>query len=248
MPKPPELTWEEAAASTLVGSTAYRMLFGWSGNTLREGDVVLIWGGAGGVGSQAIELARWAGARPIAVTSDSARGEYCVRKGAIGYINRHAFSHWGPEPSWADLDGQRSWLQGAQAFGKRLWEICGERTSPAIVVEHPGEATLATSVFVCEPGGMVVICAGTTGYSPVLDLRYLWTRQKRVQGSHGTNDEQAQAYNKLVTEGAISPSLGDVRPFEAIPALHQDMLEGRLQLGNSVALVGATEPGHGRSG
>ena len=34
---------------------------------------------------------------------------------------------------------------------------------PRIVVEHPGEDTVPTSIFVCDTGGMVVICAGTTG-------------------------------------------------------------------------------------
>ena len=51
MSKAEHLTWEEAAAPSLVGTTAYRMLFGWQGNTVREGDVVLIWGGSGGLGS-----------------------------------------------------------------------------------------------------------------------------------------------------------------------------------------------------
>jgi crotonyl-CoA carboxylase/reductase len=32
--------------------------------------------------------------------------------------------------------------------------------------------------------GMIVICAGTTGYSVTMDLRYYWMRQKRFQGSH----------------------------------------------------------------
>ena len=56
LPKAPRLTWEEAAAPTLVGTTAYRMLFGWQGNELREGDVVLVWGGSGGLGSMAIQM------------------------------------------------------------------------------------------------------------------------------------------------------------------------------------------------
>lgn len=49
MPKAAHLTWEAAAASTLVGTTAYRMLFGWQGNTLQKNDVVLVWGGSGGL-------------------------------------------------------------------------------------------------------------------------------------------------------------------------------------------------------
>ena len=48
VPKPKHMNWEEAAAYMLVGATAYRMLMGWPGQTLREGDPALIWGGAGG--------------------------------------------------------------------------------------------------------------------------------------------------------------------------------------------------------
>src|SRR5262245_11374339 len=40
LPKAPHLTWEQAAAPTLVGATAHRMLLGWPPNTVREGDVV----------------------------------------------------------------------------------------------------------------------------------------------------------------------------------------------------------------
>ena len=54
LPKAEHLSWEQAAAPTLVGTTAYRMLFGWAGNQLAKDDVVLVWGargfpGAGGV-------------------------------------------------------------------------------------------------------------------------------------------------------------------------------------------------------
>ena len=107
--------------------------------------------------------------------------------------------------------------------------------------------TVPTSVFVCEPGGMVVICAGTTGYSAVADLRYHWVRQKRLQGSHGTNDEQAMAYNQLVIDGKIDPCVGDVFTFENIGEAHYQMESGTGAFGNRVALVGALEPGLGRS-
>jgi crotonyl-CoA carboxylase/reductase len=86
---------------------------------------------------------------------------------------------------------------------------------------------------------MVVICAGTTGYSAVVDLRHHWVRQKRLQGSHGTNDVQARAYNDLVRAGRIDPCLGQVRPFTEVGAAHQDMNDGRLGHGNTVVLVGA---------
>jgi crotonyl-CoA carboxylase/reductase len=247
LPKADHLSWEEAAACTLVGTTAYRMLFGWEGNKCGPGDLVLVWGGAGGVGSQAIQLAAHAGAAVIAVVSDSERGEYCRRLGAAGYIDRTEFDHWGTPPHWTDVKAQKTWTAQARAFGKMIWEVIGERRNPTIVVEHPGEATVPTSIFVTEAGGMVVICAGTTGYSAVVDLRYHWTRQKRFQGSHGTNDEQARAYNDLVCEGVVDPGLGEVLPFEQIPEAHQRMAGGTLENGNTAVLVGAPGPDLGRS-
>jgi crotonyl-CoA carboxylase/reductase len=246
LPKAQHLTWEEAAAPTLVGTTAYRMLFGWEGNVLTEGDVVLVWGGSGGLGTQAIQLASVHGAKAVAVVSDEERGEYCKRLGAVGYINRNHFSHWGIPPHWTDVDGQKEWINGCRAFGKAIWDVLGERRNPDIVFEHPGESTIPTSVFVCEAGGMVVICAGTTGYSAMVDLRYHWVRQKRLQGSHGSNDEQAQVYNQLVCDGKVDPCLGEVYSFEDIGMAHYDMEKGKIVFGNRVALIGTPRPGLGR--
>lgn len=246
LPKAAHLSWEEAAAPTLVGTTAYRMLFGWEGNVLKEGDVVLVWGGSGGLGGQAIQLANIHGARAVAVVSDDERGEYCKKLGAVGYINRRQFSHWGIPPHWTDGAGQREWTAGCRAFGKAFWDTLGERRNPEIVFEHPGEATIPTSIFVCETGGMVVICAGTTGFSASVDLRYHWVRQKRLQGSHGTNDAQAAAYNQLVCDRKIDPCLGEVYAFEDIGKAHYEMEEGKAVFGNRVALVGAPEAGLGR--
>ena len=246
LPKAAHLTWEEAAAPTLCGTTAYRMLHGWKGNEVQKDDVVLVWGGSGGVGSQAIQIAAVAGAKVVAVVGDDERGEYCKKLGAVGYINRKKFNHWGIPPHWKDDAGQKEWMAGARGFGKAIWDVLGEKRSPNIVVEHPGEATIPTSIFVCETGGMVVICAGTTGYSATVDLRYHWVRQKRLQGSHGSNDEQAIAFNDLVLAGKIDPCMGQIYTFDQIGQAHYDMESGLDTLGNRVVLVGAPEKGLGK--
>lgn len=246
LPKADHLTWEEAAAPTLVGATAYRMLHGWPGHTVEKDDVVLIWGASGGVGCQGIQIAREAEAIPIAVVSSPEKGEYCKALGAVGYIDRREFDHWGQPPHWTDAAGQKKWSASARAFGKKIWDILGERRNPRIVLEHPGEDTIPTSIFCCDAGGMVVICAGTTGYSAMVDLRHHWVRQKRLQGSHGANTEQARAYNDLVRARRIDPCLGEVRDFHQLGQAHQDMMEGKLAPGNTVVLVGAAKVGLGR--
>ena len=243
LPKAPQLTWEAAAAPTLVGATAYRMLHGWPPNTVKDGDVVLIWGGSGGLGSMAIQIAREAGAVPVAVVSSESKFEFCQNLGAKGCINRKKFDHWGMPPHWDDLEAFGGWAEGARAFGKAIWEIVGGRRSPAIVFEHPGEDTIPTSILVCDIGGMVVICAGTTGFSAVVDLRYLWMRQKRFQGSHFANDDNAAAFNQLVVDGKVDPCLSRVFAFEEIGQAHQLMHENKHPEGNMAALVGAPREG-----
>ena len=243
MPKAPHLTWEEAAAPTLVGATAYRMLFGWEPHAVREGDVVLVWGGAGGLGSMAIQLATYAGARVVAVVSSEAKFDFCKRLGAIGCINRKEFDHWGRLPDWEDNDATGKFTAGARAFGKAIWDILGERKNPRIVFEHPGQTTIPTSQFVCDTGGMVVVCAGTTGYNADVDLRYLWMRQKRLQGSHFANDDQSYSFNQLVIDGKIDPCLSKVFAFDQTGECHQMMYENRHPDGNMAILVGAPQTG-----
>jgi crotonyl-CoA carboxylase/reductase len=242
LPKADHLTWEEAAAPTLTGGTAYRMLFGWPPHTVQPGDVVLVWGGSGGLGSLAIQLVASAGGRAVAVVSSDEKAEYCRSLGAVGTVNRRDFDHWGVPPPW-DSPDWKAWFDGAKAFGKAIWEALGERTSPRIVFEHPGQDTIPTSNFVCDRGGMVVICAGTTGYDTMIDVRYLWYQQKRYQGSHLMNTEQAAAFNDLVREGTIRTTLGAAYRYDEIPNVHQMMGDGALPEGNVSCLVNAPATG-----
>lgn len=243
LPKPPHLTWEAAAAYMLVGATAYRMLHGWSPNVVAAGDPILVWGGAGGLGSMAIQIARAAGARPVGVVSGDSKNEFCKQLGAVGVIDRRKFGHWGKLPRWSDEIEYNLWLKGARAFGAAFWDALGEKKSPTIVFEHPGETTLPTSCFMCETGGMIVICAGTSGYNATLDLRYHWMRQKRLQGSHFANDAQAKGINDLVIAGKVDPCLSKVFLFEDTGACHQLMRDNLHPSGNMAILVNAPRPG-----
>jgi crotonyl-CoA carboxylase/reductase len=243
LPKPKHLTWEAAAAYMLVGATAYRMLMSWPPHTVRPGDVVLVWGGAGGLGCQAVQIATAAGGVPIAVVSNDDKIDFCRRLGAKGCVNRKRFTHWGMMPHWKDTAAYGTWAKGARAFGAALWEALGERRNPRIVFEHPGEDTVPTSIFVCDTGGMVVICAGTTGYNAVADLRYLWMRQKRFQGSHFANDDDARALNALVAAGKVDPCLSETFGFDQIGHVHQLMHDNRHPHGNMACLVNAPRTG-----
>jgi crotonyl-CoA carboxylase/reductase len=180
MPKPAHLTWEEAASYTLTLATAYRMLFGHPPHTLKPGEHVLVWGASGGLGVFGVQLAAASGANAIGIVSDERKRDYVMQLGAKGVINRSEFSCWGAMPKVGTPEYDR-WVKEARKFGKAIWDITGKRDVD-LVFEHPGEATFPVSCLVVKRGGMVVFCAGTSGYNITFDARYVWMRQKRVQG------------------------------------------------------------------
>ncbi len=242
--KPARLNWEEAACFLLCASTAYRMLMGWEPNIVEKDSPVLVWGASGGLGSMALQIVRHYGGKAVAVISDDSKKQFCLDMGAVGVINRKNFKHWGKMPD-TNSSEYGTWAKGARDFGKAFWDALGKRESPRIVFEHPGETTLPTSGFLCATGGMIVICAGTTGYNVTMDLRYHWMRQKRFQGSHLANDDQAIAVTKLVASGAVDPCLSETFTFDEIGHAHQLMHDNQHKAGNMAALVNAKRKGEG---
>ena len=114
---------------------------------------------------------------------------------------------------------------------------------PEIVFEHPGESTFPLSCLVVKRGGMVVFCAGTTGYNITFDARYVWMRQKRIQGSHFANLQQASQANRLVVERRIDPCMSEVFSWNDIPKAHTKMWKNEHLPGNMAVLVNATKTG-----
>ena len=90
---------------------------------------------------------------------------------------------------------------------------------------------------------MVVICAGTTGYKLTVDARYLWMRQKRLQGSHFANLKQASAANRFVLNRQVDPCMSEVFAWADIPRAHMKMWKNQHKPGNMAVLVQAKRPG-----
>jgi len=243
MPKPKHLSWEEAACYTLVLATAYRMLYGHAPHTLRPGDNVLVWGGAGGLGSMAIQLVANAGARAIAVVSSADKIPYVTKLGAAGAVNRRDFACWGPLPDVKDRAAYSAYLAEVRKFGRAIWEFTGKGNDVDTVFEHPGEQTFPVSCFVVKRGGMVVFCAGTTGFNLTFDAAYVWMRQKRIQGSHFATLAQAAAANRLVIAGKIDPCLSQVFDFDETARPHSLMMKNAHPPGNMAILVNARRRG-----
>jgi crotonyl-CoA carboxylase/reductase len=218
------------------------MFFGHRPHILRPGHNVLIWGASGGLGSFAVQLCAVSGANAIGVISDETKREFVLSLGAKGVINRKDFKCWGQMPAVGTPEYD-AWLKEARKFGKAIWEITGKGNDVDMVFEHPGESTFPVSCLVVKRGGMVVFCAGTTGYNITFDARYVWMRQKRIQGSHFANLMQASQANRLVVERRIDPCMSEVLPWSDIPRAHTKMWKNEHLPGNMAVLVNAQKPG-----
>ncbi len=243
MHRPRHLTWEESACYTLTLATAYRMLFGHRPHILRPGHNVLVWGASGGLGSMAIQLIATAGANAIGVISDETKRDFVMSLGAKGVLNRRDFDCWGRLPEVNDVEGYKDYMKEVRKFGKAIWDITGKGNDVDFVFEHPGEQTFPVSCNIVKRGGMVVFCAGTTGFNLTFDARFVWMRQKRIQGSHFANLKQASQANQLVIEQRLDPCMSEVFSWDDIPRAHTKMMNNEHKPGNMAVLVQSTRPG-----
>ncbi len=225
MPKPDHLTWEEAASPGLVNSTAYRQLVSRNGAGMKQGDVVLIWGASGGLGSYATQFALNGGAIPVCVVSSPQKAEICRSMGAELIIDRTAEGY----KFWTDETTQnpKEW----QRFGARIRELTGGE-DPDIVFEHPGRETFGASVYAARKGGTIVTCASTSGFMHEYDNRYLWMNLKRIIGSHFANYREAWEANRLIQKGRIHPTLSRTYTLadagQAAFDVHRNLHQGKV--------------------
>src|SRR4029079_1298157 len=225
MPKPAHLTWEEAASPVLVNSTAYRQLVSRNGAGMKQGDVVLIWGASGGLGSYATQMAINGGDTPVCVVSSDTKADIARSMGAELIIDRSAEDY----RFWKDEHTQdpKEW----QRLGKKIRSLTGG-DDVDIVFEHPGRETFGASVYVARRGGTVVTCASTSGFMHEYDNRYLWMNLKRIVGSHFANYREAWEANRLIAKGLIHPTLSKTFPLEetgqATYEVHRNLHQGKV--------------------
>ncbi len=210
IPKPANLSWEEAAAIPLVLLTAWHMLV--TRARLCPGEDVLIWGAGSGVGSVAIQIAKTMGARVITVAGTDAK---CEKAKALGAD--HALNH------------------AAQDVLAEVRKLTN-RKGVEVVFEHVGEATWERSISAMAWGGRLVICGNTTGFNARTDLRLLFNKQLSLLGCHqGSKAELLDAMN-LVEAGRIRPVVDRTFPLKDA-AEAQRYMEGRAHFGKLVLVA-----------
>jgi NADPH:quinone reductase-like Zn-dependent oxidoreductase len=179
---------------------------------LQPGEHVLILGAGSGVGSAAIQIAKFFGARVIATAGTDGKLEKARQLGADHTINHKS-----------------------QKIRDQVRRLTVER-GVDVVFEHVGAATWDASVASLAPGGRLVTCGATTGYDAKVDLRYLFSRQLSLLGSYMGTKSELRTVLKLVASGRLAPVLDRVFPLAEAAAAHA-YLEAGSQFGKVVLRV-----------
>jgi alcohol dehydrogenase len=203
LPKPSNLSHEEAASMPLVLETAWRMLV--SRARVQPGEHVLIWGGVGGLGTMAIQICRMFGANPIPVVGSAQKVAKAEQLGAVNVIDR-----------------------SSQDVVAEVKAITG-RAGADIVFEHSGQETWPTSMAALRWGGRLVVCGASTGFEAVTDLRFLWNKQQNLLGSHLSNKAELSAALQAVEAGAIKPVIDREFAFDQLPEALAYLEKGRAR-------------------
>jgi len=183
-PKPPGLSWQEAAAFPLVTLTAWRMLVSKVG--VRAGEWVLIHGIGGGVSLAALQICNSVGAKAIVTSHSEEKRARAVELGAahaIDYVNEDVVKK---VREFTDGDGVD------------------------VVVDNVGEATFDASIRACRMGGRIVTCGATTGPRIPVDVRRVFWRQLSILGSTMGDASEFAAMLESVTAGEVGPVIDKV--------------------------------------
>jgi zinc-binding alcohol dehydrogenase/oxidoreductase len=204
-PKPPHLTWEQAAAVPLAALTAYRALF--VKGKAAKGDKVLITGIGSGTGTIALQLAVAAGCQVFVTSGTGEKIERAKHLGAAAGVNYKA-------QDWAE---QLEHLAGG--FDVIIDSALGE-----------GFAKLPD---ICNPGGRIVIFGGTAGNIPALNGRKIFWRQLQVIGTMMGSPDDFKAMLDFLNEHKIVPVVDEVFALaDAAKAIHK--MENFSQFGKIV--------------
>jgi NADPH:quinone reductase-like Zn-dependent oxidoreductase len=197
--KPANLTHEEAASTTLVGGTAWEALV--TRARLQPAESVLIHGGAGGVGSIAIQLAKAMGA--TVYTTCRGRDSAFVRE--LGADHAIDFT--------------------SQDYIKEIADLTGKQ-GVNVVFDTIGGMTLSQSPHVLSDGGRVVSIVDlatpqnlVAAWGVNAEYHFVFTRQNRGK---------LLALRTLLESGRVRPIIGARFSLEQIPQAHAVLESGEV--------------------
>ncbi|MGW1026756.1 zinc-binding dehydrogenase [Streptomyces sp. NPDC002577] len=200
VPKPPGLSWSEAAALPLVGLTTYRALF--TRGRLRAGESMLVIGAGGGVATMAVALAVGVGAQAVVTSSSPEKIAKARCRGAAGGV----------------LYTETDWVGSARELSP-----AGEGFD--LVLDSVG--CWPESIRTLRPGGRMVVLGASRNEQAPLDVRQFYFGQYDLLGTTMGSARDFSGLLSLLRRHDIAPPVID-RTFslDQAAAAHEHLERG----------------------
>ncbi|MEA5444086.1 zinc-binding alcohol dehydrogenase family protein [Cyanobium gracile] len=225
--KPARLSWAEAASVPLTGLTAWEALFERLGldpsGERGQGPSLLILGGAGGVGSIAIQLARRAGAVVIASASRPKSAAWVRQLGADHVVDHHRPL----APQLAALGFEAVDRIANFSDTDAYWEVMAELIAPL--------GSIVAIVGNRRPLDLNLLKAKSVTFA----WEFMFSRSQFQTADMGRQGEILDRLAELFEAGKLSPTLG--RTLSPINAANLAIAHAQLATGSTIgkiALVG----------
>lgn len=200
--------WEVAATACCTTGTAVHCVR--TRGRVQAGETVLITGASGGVGVQAVQLARHDGARVIAVTSSERKAAALFAAGAHDVVVS-------PDLDFAAEVRRRSGGEGAN-----------------VALEIVGSGTFLQSLRALAPGGRLVVVGNLETASVSLNPGLMIVKELTILGAYATTRKELEEAFALIRSGAVKPWVAEVLPLRDAAHAHRRLEErgvtGRLVL------------------
>jgi NADPH:quinone reductase-like Zn-dependent oxidoreductase len=211
VPKPPALSWEEAAAIPLAGLTAYRAVV--TRARVARGETVLITGIGGGVSTFVLMFARRLGARTLVLSGSDEKLARAAALGADGGFNYRA----------------TDWVKQVRAAAGGV--------GPDVVIDSVGGDFFNEVLEVARPGARIAVYGSTLGAVPSMVLRRIFWKQIDVRGSTMGTPAEFAAMVGIFAGGTAKPVIDGVFPLAEAGAAQMRMQES-TQFGKIVLSCG----------
>jgi alcohol dehydrogenase len=200
------VSFDDAAALPIAYGTAHHMML--DRGQVKAGEVVLILGASGGVGTACVQLAKAAGASVIACASSA---DKLARLKALGADHLIDYTK--------------------EDFSRRTWDITAGKGAD-VVVNYTGGDTWVPGIKATRRHGRILTCGATAGFDPKTDLRYIWVRELTVMGCNGWTRRGLEDLLRQVAAKTIVPVIHQVYPidqaWDAMRAMENRALFGKV--------------------
>ncbi len=205
---PDNVTYEEAAAASMTLLTSWHMLAGRA--KVQPGQLVLIMGGASGVGSFGIQIAKLFGCTVIA-TASADKLDKLIELGADFAVDHR----------------KEDWYKEVREISKGIPKPFGDTTGIDVIFEHIGGEHWNKELTLLKYGSTIVTTGATTGYNAYTDLRHIFFKGINILGStQGTRAELEQGLYWM-SKGKIKSIIDSEYPLEKALEAHYRMLNGK---------------------